>query len=82
MEIFLVDGEVAFHILADGNGALLTVEHLKRSVILLHPVHDVERKALAQRVDNGIALGILVHKFPLILRSDIELSMITLYPSS
>ena len=50
------DGEVTVDVLADGDGALLAVDHLVGAVVGDDPVHDVQGEALADGLDDGIPL--------------------------
>ena len=82
VEIAEVEGEVTVDVLADADGALLPVNDFEtgfatipvatcgrdvREPSVAHgPIHHVEREALRERVDDGIALFVLVDELALI----------------
>lgn len=68
----VVDGEVAVDVLAKTDGALLTVHDLEVVFGVLDPVHHVERKALADGIEHGVALGDIVDELALVGRADVE----------
>ena len=79
VEVAHVEGKVAIYILANADGALLAINDLERAVLTCCPIHDVEREALHDRVDNSIALFFLVDKFTLVRRADVQFPAIAEY---
>jgi hypothetical protein len=71
------DREVTVDVLAEGDGALLAVHHLVRAFVGDHPVHDVQRKALADGVDDGIPFLVVVNELALVLGTDVESAAVT-----
>ena len=68
--------EIARHILANRNRALLAVHHLERAVLLLRPVHDVQRKTTHHGADHRVAVLLLVDELTLVLGTYVEPSAI------
>ena len=64
---------------ADAQGTLLAVEKLKCSVLNAYPVHDVDGAALHDAVDDCVLLLLLVDKFTLEGRADVEFAVIAPY---
>lgn len=71
-----VDGKIAVDILADGKRALLAIDDLVITVLAHRPIHHVQRKVLSDAIDHRIALLVLVDKFPLIRRANVELAAV------
>ena len=67
-----VVGEVARRVLAERDRALLAVHHLEGAVAALRPVHDVEREAVHDGVDHGLALPVPVDELALVGGADVE----------
>lgn len=76
IEILVIDGERAVHILTKGDSALLSVKHFVTvgAVILLHlaPVNNIQGQALQDGADNLVALVIFIDELTLILRANIK----------
>ena len=68
-----VVGKVARRELAQRNRPLLPVHHLERAVLPPRPVHHVEREAVHHRVDDRLALLVLVDELALVGRTDVQL---------
>ena len=76
MDLAEVEGEVAVDVLADADGALLSVDDLEGVVVAHGPIHHIEREALCERVDDGIALFFLVDELALVRRAHVEAAAI------
>ena len=63
-------------ILANADGSLLTVQHFKVAVIALYPIHNIQGKVAHDSMYYLIALFILINKFTLKSRSNIQLAAI------
>ena len=72
MEIAIVDWKVAADILAQADCALLSVQQLVIAAAVIAPVHDIQRKAFHEGIEDGIALLLPVDKFTLERRSDLQ----------
>ncbi len=88
VEIAEVEGKVAVEVLADADGALLPIDDFEtglaigpvatcgrdvREPSVAHgPIHHVEREALRERVDYGIALFFLIDELTLVGRAHVE----------
>jgi len=59
--------------------ALLSVEYLICPVLIVNPVHHVERTLLQNGFDNSVTLNVAVHGVTLVRRADIELAQISIY---
>ena len=79
MEIAEHEGEVAVDILANADGALLAVDDFVGAIFAHGPIHHIEREALRERVDDGIALFFLVDEFTLERRAHIEFAAVGAY---
>ena len=62
------------HIPADRNCSLLTVQNLIAAVFPYHPVHRIQRKPVRQSIQHRLLLIIVIAEFPLIRRTDIQLT--------
>ena len=71
-QVQLAPRKVARRILAERDRALLAVHHLEGTVLFLHPVHDIQRKAAHDGRDDGVAFLLLVHELALVRWTDIE----------
>lgn len=76
MEIAEQIGEIAVDILADADGALLTVDDFESAVAARSPIHHIQWEAVSKRVDDGIALLFLVDKFALVRWTHIQLAAV------
>lgn len=75
-EILVVDTIATRAILEEGEGALLTVhQFIFSGVGVLHPVHDAQRHGFLNSVHNQIALLVVIHEGPLVVRSDTEVAI-------
>ena len=68
---------IVIHVLAETYRSLLAVKHFEGAVLVFHPVHNVQRKALVYGIDNGVAFFVVVNELPLILRADIQSAAVT-----
>ena len=68
----MVNREVTLDILAKADRALLPVHDFEGAVFVFHPIHDVEREALANAVDDGVAFIGVIDEFALIFGADVE----------
>ena len=75
-EVESVMREVSLQILADRDSPLLSVNDLVSAIRPYGPVHHIERVALLESVDDGLALLVLVNKRALVLRADVEFATI------
>ena len=66
------DGEVTVDVLAEGDSPLLAVHHLVGVLLGDDPVHDVQREAVANGVDDRVPLLVVVHELALVLGADVE----------
>ena len=84
VHLLCVDGHAvdARHILADADGALLSVHHLVGAVGVGGPVHHIQWKTLQHSVDNGLPLFVLVDEFPLVGRTYVQFAAVGCPPFS
>ena len=66
------NGVVVGQPLADRDGALLTVQHLIGAVLVLRPVHDVQREVMEDGIHDRRPLFVVVDELPLIGGTDVE----------
>ena len=76
VKIAEIESKITVHILANGNGALLAVNDFVGTVFPNCPIHHIQRKTLCERVDDGVALFLLIDELALVGRSHIQAAAI------
>jgi len=77
VERSVLNRKVSMNVLANADRSLLTVQKLKMLPSAFDPVHDIQGEIFLDRMNYFIALFILIDKFTLKCRSDVEFSAIS-----
>ena len=71
--------KISVHITTNGNRPLLPIQNFKPAILPNNPIHRIQRKSLTNCIHNRLLLTIIITKFPLIRRPNIQTPIITSY---
>ena len=71
--------KISVHITTNGNRPLLPIQNFKPAILPNNPIHRIQWKSLTNRIHNRLLLTIIITKFPLIRRPNIQTPIITSY---